>query len=237
MALAETSETGLFISSLVVLAISTLIFIPIEAYFAYKIYDTRESLVMYVLRNALSFSLCFRNILFEDHHRHCHQFRSKRKPGLMLTSVIASQLFYFGDQVVFLVAMLLGGRANIHMTGLCILYPILYVSWFPLVARMWLLYFTINHSIAVIDEECQQVIEAKAKCDNFFINEKQNWGSWQVIRWKILKYAMVAYIFDVGYVMSPNLKDAGMSMWFFVVFAVVYCSMVIFIPMCLLIKV
>ena len=55
MPLSDESETILLIACSVILGISTLIFIPIEVYYAYQIYDHRESLVMYVVHfNILS---------------------------------------------------------------------------------------------------------------------------------------------------------------------------------------
>ena len=124
------------------------------------------------------------------------------------------------------------------LLAIYLIYPILYLSWLTLVARLWLLFFTINHSIAAIAHKWQEVIAAKAKCNNYFLNEKRSTGTWNALKWKIFAYAAVGYFFDLGYgfITETSLENSkgGWVLWLFS--GVVYYCLMVLVPMGLLVR-
>ena len=108
-------------------------------------------------------------------------------------------VFYFCFQTVQLVLSFYGISVldDLSVILYYVILPAWYISWFTFISRLWLLYFTIQHSIATINNQWQEVISSKHKTRNFYLTQKSTWGTWNGLKKKMLIYAIVTYINDV----------------------------------------
>eukprot|EP01083_Nonionella_stella_P080176 220190_1 len=153
--------------------ISNVILVPIESYYAYQIYVNSGSLVI-----------------------------AKRKPGILLISVISAILFYFFYQTILLILSVLGISALDPLSNILyyVILPMWYVSWFTFICRLWILYYTIRHTITVINNKWQsQISKSKNACDDYYLRFKSTLGTWTGLKKKILIYAFFTYLNDVVY--------------------------------------
>ena len=120
-----------------------------------------------------------------------------------MISVISAILFYFLFQVILLVLAFIGISAleQIAVILYYVITPFWYISWFTFICRLWLLYFTIHHSVATINNKWQEVISDHHKHTNYYLTKKQSWGTWTALKHKLVYYAVFTYLVDVALAM------------------------------------
>jgi len=167
--------------------LSNCVLVPVEVYYAYQFYDYRASHII-----------------------------NKRKPGILLLSIGSAIIFYFLFQTVIL-AIEAAGQSPLDQLSVIlyhIILPFWYISWFTFIARLWLLYFTIQHSVATINNEWQQVVCSMSNCDNWYLTEKHTIGTWTPLKKRMAIYALCTYLVDILFaVLTIQYKDDEGARW------------------------
>lgn len=163
-------NSGVIAINIIIFIISNFILVPIETYYAKQIYNNQESNVI-----------------------------AKRKPGILMISVTSAILFYFLFQTILLILAIIGESVldDISVYLYYVIAPFWYISWFTFICRLWLLYFTIQHSVATINNKWQEVVNKHHKSTNRWLNSKHEWGTWNSLKRKLIYYAIATYIIDV----------------------------------------
>ena len=125
----------------------------------------------------------------------------KRKPSLVMTSIICNQSFhtlYFGISLILSIAKVSPDESALATTLGILIGPLISASFSIYIARLWLIFFDINMNVETMNNKWQSIIDPISRNQQqWYRSHKSKYGIWRKVRWYLLGYVALLFILCV----------------------------------------
>ena len=184
------ADTVFLILTIVSTCLNLLVYTPILIYWIHKVVKFRDSFVI-----------------------------KKRLPTLLITLIVLSLLYFSVEKTIQLWAIGNLMSPQWKLTSNKVIFylfqiPFVYFLWFY-VLRFWLLYYKLEWSLSMMNNEWKSIINHNNASDDWFILHKRNYGSLRFLgRRLVIVCSLIALCVVVSWVLFwESIEPNGYSVW------------------------